>query len=162
MPTFRPKTGWLLVLPDPDEHRTRSGVLFADSLRRKRTSGICILHQASPRWLAVEPAADGWRVLFEKWAWRKINLSGEELWLVPEQAVFALLDTSEGDPLMNRKELLDSLIDSVRDIVNGELLTDTDELTEESAAAIDGQLETLATEALTLESEEDTEEAEDK
>jgi len=63
---------------------------------------------------------------------------------------------------MNRKELLDSLIDSVRDIVNGELLTDTDELTEESAAAIDGQLETLATEALTLESEEDTEEAEDK
>ena len=152
MPTFRPRTGYLLVLPDTDEDRSHTGVLFSDTMRRKRCSGICLIHQCSIWWTLVEDPLDQAHIVFEKWAWREIVLGGQELWLVPEQAVFATL---EGEPDMNRKELIDSLLDSVRDIVNGELVNDTDELTEDAAAAIDGQMESLASEALALEAEED-------
>jgi co-chaperonin GroES (HSP10) len=150
---FRPRTAWAIIVPDSDEDRTQSGILFPDDRRKKRHSGTVILHQPSLRWeLSGEAPLDGQRVLFEAWAWREFRLDGPELYLVPERAIFATLEDT-----VNKTDLISELQDKIKNIVKAEVDHD-DDVTTDEAANIDAVLGgDLATEIVEDADEEDME-----
>lgn len=114
----------MLVRQDSDEDRTRAGVLFSDNMRRKRVTGIVLLHQPGWYWsLHVNEDVEGKRVLFEKWAWREVELGGHRLLLVPEQATQGVMDPEETD--MNKQQVLDAINAEVKEIVD-EIVPDDD------------------------------------
>jgi hypothetical protein len=106
-------------------------------MKRKKSSGLCLIHQVSDGW--IEDSMDGQHVVFEKWAWRDIRLGGRDFLLVPERAVFATL---EGADEMNRKELLAELNAKVEEIVKDEVPSEAVDydVTQDEADNIDAML----------------------
>lgn len=164
MSVFRPRVGYLLVLPDSDEDRTQSGfVLFSANMRRKRSSGLVLLHQMSLWWENTVPEGllDGEHVLFEKWAWKEFVLGTHELWLIPERAVFATVEGPLSEELrMTRDELIEDLKMQIETIVN-DTVPKGEDVTEEHADEIDGHLEALASATLAA-AEDEEDEVEDE
>lgn len=92
---FVPKPGYLLCEAEPDEDRTASGIRFPDERKRKRTSCKCILHNPTPWWLLRDDRLDGARVLVEKWNWKLVTLGEATYYLIPEGAVFGVIEETE-------------------------------------------------------------------
>lgn len=132
---FRPKTGWCIVLPDSDEDRTASGILFPDQRRRRRHSGSVVLHQPSLYWMLLEGVPlDGEHILFEQWAWREFRLDGPELYLVPERAIFAVVENP-----MKKQQLIEELQAKITEIVHAEV-KHNDDLDDDELVNIDAVL----------------------
>lgn len=138
MPSFTPRHGYVLVVPDDDETKTKSGILFSDNMRRKRASGFALIHNVASYW-----AEDltGQHVLFEKWSWKEFTLDGREFWLIPERAVFAVVEPTEGEVDMNRSELLNELQDRIKTLVEDEVDNPTTEVTQDHIDAIESQID---------------------
>lgn len=136
MQTFRPRSGWLVVLPDSDEQRSRTGIWFPAERRRKATSGRVLWHTGP---------LQGKHIVFERWAWKQIDLGNlGTLYLIPEGCVLGVL-YNVGEKTMNKAEVLDRLTTWIKSEVEsaipgkGDSEASVDALTElaESIAATD-------------------------
>lgn len=164
MSVLRPRAGYVLILPESDQDRTDSGlILFSAGMRRKRSSGLVLLHQMSFWWETHVPEGllDGEHVLFEKWAWKEFVLGTHELWLVPERAIFATVDTQNQELLMKRNELIEDLKMQVESVVESIIPTDSEEITYDQCEEIDGLLEGAAQATLSATEDEDDEDDEE-
>lgn len=160
MPTFYPRLGYILLLPDSDEDRTSSGIWFPAERRRKRTTGTVLIHTPSDYWLCSEDPLDGKQVIVEKWSWKLLDLGEHQLYLVPEMAVLGVLQTAEGEDSMKRDDVIVELQSAIKEKVN-DVVDSNRDLTQEDIDEIQGDLADIVEDTITMmEEAEDTEEEE--
>lgn len=114
MPTYYPPYGFVLVQPHSDEEKSAGGVFFPDERRRKRQTGIAIIHDPTEWWLCFNEPLRNKHIVFEKWSWRILRLGDLTLYLVPEGAVLGVLTNEQGEDVMaTRDELLEEIVDTI-------------------------------------------------
>jgi co-chaperonin GroES (HSP10) len=153
--TFDPKRGWLLILPDKDEDRA-GRILFPDSRRRKRSSGIVLIHNHTSWWDAYKDYVENRRVIFDRWSWKPITLGSREFWLIPERNILAIIEEDN----MDRDRMIAEIAESIKQRIEGEF-PENRELKEDDLVEIQGIVDATSIEEIDeLDDEEDGEEAE--
>ena len=140
--SFKPLSGWLIFRPDPDV--TRFGVLHLSyGMVQANTIGSVLLHNSTYWWDCVEGRLDGKIVLVEKWAWKRLQLNGQQFYIVPERGVLGVLVDERTGEDMTRDELIEELKTRVADAIKEEVTEDR-ELTDDDVEKIDGALDGIA------------------
>ena len=91
--TFRTLPGSLLLVPDADYVRSKMGIWYPDSMRKKSEWGLVVFHEPC----FLDECLENKRVLVEKWAWRVVPIEGIDFYVVDERSVYAVLEEKPVD-----------------------------------------------------------------